>query len=87
MKKLFPVIKEAIKAGLRGIPLAGTIMGLFHKTDDKGNITAPAEKVDTGWILKLVVEGAAVYGIIYLMNKYGVTLQDIKDLFGLFNQK
>lgn len=44
-------------------------------------------KVDFSWVIHFVIQAASVYGVIYVMNRYGLTLQDIKDLFGLFNTK
>lgn len=75
------MIKRIFSSIIKGFPLINSVKDAIVKPKqedlDKEN------KVNLSWIIHFLIQAGSVYGLIYLMNRYGLTLQDIKDLFGL----
>lgn len=80
---------KAILTGVKdGIPMINSIMGLFKKKKQDSinqNNQKPAEEEITlrAKLVGLISEGATVYFVIWLAHKFGITYQDVINIFGL----
>lgn len=77
------MLKRLFSSVIKGFPLINSIKEAIVKP--KQEELEKDNKVNIEWIIRFLIQALVVYGVVYVMNKYGVTTQDIKDLFGLFN--
>lgn len=77
------MFKRILSSIIKGFPLINSIKEAIAKPTPE--IVEKENKVNFEWIIRFLIQALTIYGVIYLMNHYNITIQDVKDLFGLFN--